>query len=407
MRQAQYIADAIQQGAALLQRYHPFWSFNAFTAALAPTGDFLAPISNTTQALDEDALWQLDGDEQLQAEYFGEHFADLFAWQTKHLPPKFISSNADATDSAWPFWLHTDIPGRKWQQIQAFCQQLPNAHAAIEWCAGKGHLGRAYSWRHQANVTSLEYQGALCEQGQALAKKVGVNQTFIQADIYQLPLAQPPSNEAPHSPLWLAMHACGALHVQFLQSACVHNARYIALAPCCYHRQHGRYAPMSAVANDCDLILDSAALRLAQQNQVTAGASERAQRAKELRWRLGYEQLRQHTQDDKRYRPLPSVKVHRFSDFTAFCEFASAHHQAPVATAKCNQYEELGEQARLRMLRLDAIRHCFRRPLELWLLLDKMAYLVQQDYSARALQFCANTDTPRNLLLLASKNEAF
>lgn len=203
------------------------------------------------------------------------------------------------------------------------------------------------------------------------------------------------------------MHACGALHVQFLQSACVHHAQYIALAPCCYHRQHGDYVPMSAAAKNCDLMLDSAALRLAQQNQITAGASERAQRAKELRWRLGYEQLRQHTQGESLYRPLPSVKMHRFSDFADFCEFASQQHQVPVKSTLYSHFEELGEHARLRMLRLDAIRHCFRRPLELWLLLDKMAYLVQQGYGVRALQFCANTDTPRNLLLIASKNEAF
>lgn len=198
MRQAQHLADAITQGAALLQRYHPYWGFNAFTVALAPASDFLAPILSTTQALDEDALWQLDSDEPLQADYFGEYFADLFAWQAKFQPPKCTSTTSDF----WPFWLHTDIPGRKWQQIQAFCQQLPSAHAAVEWCAGKGHLGRAYSWRHQANVTSLEYQGALCEQGQALAKKVGVNQAFIQANIYQLPLTQSSANEAP-------IHLCG------------------------------------------------------------------------------------------------------------------------------------------------------------------------------------------------------
>lgn len=395
MRPADTLAHAITQGATLLQHYRPYWAFNAFTAALGAVNEPLAPIYQRLLALDENALWQLDNDEALQAAHFHDDFAAVFTWQVAQLPPDL--SQAEAI--AWPFWLHTDIPGRKWQQIQAFCQHLPPASAALEWCAGKGHLGRAYGWQHQACVTSIEYQAVLCEQGRALADKTGVNQSFIQGDVYQWSM----TSECKYTPLWLAMHACGALHLQFLHQACVHDAQHIALAPCCYHRQQGAYAAMSKPAQTTQLVLDTEALRLAQQNQVTAGASERARRAQALRWRLGYELMRQDTLGDSHYRPLPSLKLQQFSDFQDFCRYASEHHQCHLDLGQCEHFEALGEQARLRMLRLDAIRHCFRRPLELWLLLDKMAYLVQQGFSVRALQFCAATDTPRNLLLLASK----
>lgn len=390
------ITSALHTGAELLKKFQGYWQFNAFQAALRPISAELDLTYQTTLSLDDVALWELDNNEALQAEHFHKPFQEMFAWLQTHLPVK--QATADTHD--WPFWLHTDIPGRKWQQIQAFCDHLPSQNAALEWCAGKGHLGRAFSWQHQASVTSIEFQAQLCIEGRVLATKSGVSQRFIQADIYQLPLA--PSPNMP--PLWMAMHACGALHVQFLQAAVAHEATAIALAPCCYHRQEGSYCPMSEAAQACALTLDQAALRLAQQNQVTAGAGERALRAKELRWRLGYEQLRQAQLNTHEYRPLPTVKMHRFSDFQAFCEFASSHHQVTLKLSDCPPFEALGEQARLTMLRLDAIRHCFRRPLELWLLLDKMAYLVQQGYGVNAHQFCAPTDTPRNLIVVANKS---
>jgi hypothetical protein len=41
--------------------------------------------------------------------------------------------------------LNVDVPGRKWQQIEAFGSRLsfasPPTHW-LDWCSGKGHLGR-------------------------------------------------------------------------------------------------------------------------------------------------------------------------------------------------------------------------------------------------------------------------
>lgn len=58
------------------------------------------------------------------------------------------------------------MPGRKQAQIEAFTACLP-AHRGpyLEWCAGKGHLGRLVSLHRQAEVLSLELQAPLCEEG--------------------------------------------------------------------------------------------------------------------------------------------------------------------------------------------------------------------------------------------------
>ena len=50
---------------------------------------------------------------------------------------------------------------------------------------------------------------------------------------------------------------------------------------------------------------------------------------------------------------------------------------------------------------LELVRALFRRPLELWLLLDRCLYLVEQGYSVRLGEFCPTFLSPRNLLILA------
>jgi hypothetical protein len=63
--------------------------------------------------------------------------------------------------------LNVDVPGRKWQQIEAFgaaaFAQTPTHW--LDWCSGKGHLGRLLHTGQQ--LTCLEYDPALIAAGQA------------------------------------------------------------------------------------------------------------------------------------------------------------------------------------------------------------------------------------------------
>lgn len=49
--------------------------------------------------------------------------------------------------------------------------------------------------------------------------------------------------------------------------------------------------------------------------------------------------------------------------------------------------------------RHELVRHLFRRPLELWMVLDYALYLEEQGYRVRLGEFCDRSLTPRNLLL--------
>ena len=51
------------------------------------------------------------------------------------------------------------------------------------------------------------------------------------------------------------------------------------------------------------------------------------------------------------------------------------------------------------MAGLELVRHLFRRPLELWLVLDYAVFLEEQGYRVRLGTFCDRQLTPRNLML--------
>ena len=66
--------------------------------------------------------------------------------------------------------------------------------------------------------------------------------------------------------------------------------------------------------------------------------------------------------------------------------------------------EDAGWQRLAQVRNLELVRGLFRRPLELWLLLDRALFLEEQGYQVRLGTFCAHELTPRNLLLLAERD---
>ena len=90
-----------------------------------------------------------------------------------------------------------DVPGRKWQQIDAFAQcltfQTPPTHW-LDWCAGKGHLGRRLLSSGQ-RLTCLEYDPALIESGQLLSERHRLDARHVQQDVLTAEAA--PKKNAP------------------------------------------------------------------------------------------------------------------------------------------------------------------------------------------------------------------
>ncbi|NQD91284.1 SAM-dependent methyltransferase, partial [Pseudomonas sp. CrR25] len=100
---------------------------------------------------------------------------------------------------------------------------------------------------------------------------------------------------------------------------------------------------------------------------------------------------------------LPSAWLAK--DLADYCKDLAALKGLSAPPVSCD-WVELQAQgwARLAQVRnLELLRALFRRPLELWLLLDRALYLQEQGFAVRLGSFCPSHLTPRNVLLLAER----
>lgn len=297
-----------------------------------------------------------------------------------------------------------DVPGRKLAQIQAFANHLQFRQRPthwLDWCAGKGHLGRWLTQDDQ-HLTCLEYDPALIESGSALSNRLGLAAAHLQQDVLADDCSERLCKE--HTPV--ALHACGDLHVRLLQLASRNGCTQLAVAPCCYNRIADlHYQPLSAAAQGSSLQLSRDDLGLPLSETVTAGARVRRQRNQSMAWRLAFDLLQRQLRGIDEYLPTPSLPSDWLSKpFAHFChDLAKLRDVPPPGEQDWPELEARGWQRLAEVRNLELLRNLFRRPLELWLLLDRALYLQEQGYHVKLGTFCDYQLTPRNLLLLAER----
>lgn len=297
--------------------------------------------------------------------------------------------------------LNVDVPGRKWEQIEAFGRALRFAQAPthwLDWCAGKGHLGRRLLQAGQT-LTCLEYDPALITASQALSDHHGLPATHRQQDV----MADVAIN-AGHTPV--ALHACGDLHVRLLHLASAAGCKQLALAPCCYNRiSADTYPPLSKPGRASGLQLSIDDLGLPLSETVTAGKRVRLQRDMSMARRLGFDQLQRELRGLDEYLPTPSLPaswLHK--PFADYCrELANlkglSTGEQPWAALEAQGWRRLAE-----VRNLELVRGLFRRPLEVWLVLDRALFLGENGYRVDVGTFCDPALTPRNLMVLAERD---
>ena len=301
--------------------------------------------------------------------------------------------------------LNVDVPGRKWQQIEAFaaCLQFTDQPKHwLDWCSGKGHLGRRLLQADQ-QLTCLEYDPALVSSGQALSQHHHLPALHLQQDVMAVDAAQHLSAEL--TPV--ALHACGDLHVRLLQLASAAGCRQLAVAPCCYNRIHAsHYQPLSAAGQNSALSLSLDDLGLPLSETVTAGARVRRQRDSSMARRLGFDLLQRQLRGCDDYLPTPSLpSAWLDKPFADYCrDLAALKDLSTIGTQDWPALEAAGWQRLAEVRNLELLRGLFRRPLELWLVLDRALFLQSQGYAVRLGTFCETALTPRNLLLLAERH---
>jgi len=293
----------------------------------------------------------------------------------------------------------TDIPGRKWAQINAFAAAIrPSDAPVLDWCGGKGHLGRFVSAQWQRPVLTLEQQPKLCDEGERLARRAGVAQRFRLGDA--LSSTVKPLLSQRHS---VSLHACGGLHRRLIEGGIESRVPALDIAPCCYHLYGGgHYQPFTPGSGLRPAHED---LRLAVTETVTARRREMRQRDREMAWKLGFQQLRKMLTGSAEYVPTrPIDKRWLGLTFASFCH-RLAERQA-LELPRETEWERIelsGWQRHHEVMRLSLARHAFRRPLELWLVLDLVNRLATNGYEVRLGTFCDVELTPRNVLISARR----
>jgi len=301
--------------------------------------------------------------------------------------------------------LDVNVPGRKWQQIEAFSRRLgfrTQTQHWLDWCSGKGYLGRRLLQPGQ-QLTCLEYDAALVAAGQALSDHHHLPASHIHQDV----MAADSRRHLDSDKSVVALHACGDLHVHLLRVASQQGCRHLAVAPCCYNRiQAKHYQPLSTAAQHSPLQLSLTDLGLPLSETVTAGARVRHQRDCSMARRLGFDLLQRQQRQCDDYLPTPSLPVAWLSKpFEQYCrDLAALRDLELTLTPDWEALEAAGWQRLAAVRNLERVRNLFRRPLELWLVLDRALFLEEQGYSVRLGTFCDYPLTPRNLLLLAERD---
>ncbi|MEL4242686.1 methyltransferase [Shewanella xiamenensis] len=423
----------------LLEQSRALWQVRAFEAKALPWAAQFPRLATTLWALDDAVLDTLDAEQSVLVDALSPALKqDLAAlgldWDLSLLTLSFaeLSMGYDI-DSDIGFDIGSDdietatspnievaelahfsahIKGRKWEQITAFVQHLPDAGLPVlEWCAGKGHLGRLIARARGVDVLSLEWQAILCEEGQAFADKWQLSQHFICADAFAIEGNACENTAHQTNPFRakqqaVALHACGDLHVRLLQLAAAAGTQALAISPCCYHLiQANQYQGLSTLAKHSALRLSRHDLQLPLQQSVIANPKQQALRHQEIAWRLGFDALQRSYRGIDAYLPLPAIKQSQLSgEFTEFCHWAAAQ-KAVTLDADCDfdAWLEIGKQRQRLTRRIDLAAHLFRRALELWLILDRCCFLQESGYRVTLREFCANSVTPRNALILAQK----
>ena len=300
--------------------------------------------------------------------------------------------------------LNVDVPGRKWQQIEAFGSRLSFASQPthwLDWCSGKGHLGRRLLSTGQ-QLTCVEYDPALVASGQALSQRHHLHARHVEQDV----LAADASAvlNALHTPV--ALHACGDLHVRLMQLASAAGCRQMAIAPCCYNRiNRTEYQALSLAGSGSLLQLSLEDLALPMSETVTAGARVRRQRDTSMARRLAFDLLQRQLRGIDQYLPTPSLpSAWLEKPFADYCRgLAALKELSTIGPQDWPALEAAGWQRLAEVRNLELLRGLFRRPLELWLNLDRALFLAEQGYVVRLGTFCDAPLTPRNFLLLAER----
>jgi hypothetical protein len=388
----------IEEIATFLNEYRPLWEQRPFVGIPVPWEKEWPALSTLLRALSVENIEKAEADPVgfLCASEVNSTLGEkLHAYASV---PTLISTPI----SLPPRPCHVD--NLKWQQVVYFMEAIrpfrpPGVSRWIDWCAGKGHLGSLLEKQFRQPVQCLERNESLVTMGNRLAGENNI--TFYQRNV----LTDDVSPFIDHRTAIVALHACGQLNARLFALAAASKPAFMAVVPCCYQRIDGmHFTALSNAGIATGLHFSRHQLRLPALDEVKSTAAKRRFRKREMAFRLGADLLLRHASGGTEYTPLGHIprKIIR-SDFREFARFAFKKSGSNLPRdVNWKQAEEKGWERQHLVSALSISRQLFRRVIETWLLLDRVAYLEENGYAVTYGTFCPGEATPRNLMLLAT-----
>ncbi len=321
-----------------------------------------------------------------------------------------VTKNYQQSKAPTSHWQY-QIAGRKWSQITRFAPHVPLKQSIVEWCSGKGHLGRLAASHGAVSLLSLEWQQALCEKNQELNHRLKIQQHYCPTQVEHCDvMSENISQHLNQQQFPIALHACGDLHIQLVKQVIKHNMHGVCLAPCCYNLIATEcYQPLSKLAKSSRLSLSKLDLSLPLKKITTAGQRERREQSKEKLWRIAFDSWQRETRAIDQYLPLPTIPKRILkADFKSFIGWASEQKNIRelLQQAESVDQQEILKAAKTRLVNIEQmewVQHHFQRAIEIWLLLDQALYLEENGYQCEIFEFCELQFSPRNLMLKATR----
>lgn len=374
------------------------WTPRPFIERVLPWEADYPALSAWLRGLDEAAVQRLEAD-GFAAEGAPEPYGSLARACRELSRVPALSAAPLATGGS-----RKGVPARKLAQVERLAAvarpRVGGARGILDWCSGKGHLGRSLSLSTGLPLRLLERDPALARAGESRAREEGVACEACVGD------ALDPASwgllragEAA-----VALHACGALTDTLLRESTRRGVGVVVVAPCCYHRYQAQaVGAISGQGRSVGLDLPVDIGRMVTAEVVVARPLHQVLRRQEMAWRLGLDAAIAARTGEDRYTTLPSVSRPVVQlPFAEFCAYFAASHGLELPE-DLGPFEARGWALARQARALSLVRGLFRRPLELWLVLDRALSLQEAGWSVELGTFCEAALTPRNLVLAAAR----
>lgn len=331
-----------------------------------------------------------------------------------HLHPKSPSLLVDIFESArgltdlpnlydeklsLPQQLSYNIKGRKWAQITHVISVMNGSYSGIvDWCCGKGHLGRTLSHVFDVPLQGLDIDEELIIQARKLSESRSQHQ-FTKCDVLK-------KGEVPIlDGTIVALHSCGSLLDRAIETMLDQKLRQGIFVSCCYHRiQTSHWIPKSQKCANENVQLDVFELRIPSTFEYSASTKIRKRRRREMLYRVSFDLLLRDLCGNQEYQKIASVpdawKDLSFEEFVQ--NISRREHILIPQQINLIQYLEMGQQKLNQIRGLGSLRSLFSRLIELLVIGDRALWLQEKGREAVVGIFAPEEVTPRNTIIISS-----